>query len=515
MSSPTHSGPLHVVWFKRDLRIDDHRALAAAFDAAGSDGFVLPLYVAEADWWAGPDMAARQWAFVEECVTSLRGELAALGQPLVIRTGYVTAVLDDLRTTHGLAGLWSHEETGGDWTYTRDRDVLSWSKAHGVPWTEIPQNGVIRRLKSRDGWARRWDRLMGEDITPPPPALRPIEGLALGKIPSAAALGLADDPCPERQAGGRAAALHCLQTFLDERGETYRAAMSSPVSGFDACSRLSPHLAWGTISAREVAQATWARQRHLKHAVLPEGSMWRGSMQSFSGRLHWRCHFSQKLEDEPTLEVRNLHRAYDGMRPAETDHARLMAWSRGETGLPFVDACMRALNATGWMNFRMRAMLMAVSSYHLWLDWRTPGEHLARKFTDYDPGIHWPQVQMQSGTTGINTVRIYNPVKQGHDQDPDGAFIRQWLPELAAIPDSFIHEPWKWDDGGKTVGSVYPYPIVDYLAAAKQARQRIYGVRKSGAFRREADGIQHKHGSRKSGIPMRGRDGTSRRKRAG
>ena len=103
---------------------------------------------------------------------------------------------------------------------------------------------------------------------------------------------------------------------------------------------------------------------------------------------------------------------------------RLAAWEAGETGLPFVDACMRYLRATGWLNFRMRSMLVAVASYHLWLDWRATGPHLARQFTDYEPGIHWPQVQMQSGTTGMNTVRIYNPVKQGRDQDPAGVFTR-------------------------------------------------------------------------------------------
>ncbi|MEM9375876.1 MAG: FAD-binding domain-containing protein, partial [Pseudomonadota bacterium] len=268
------------------------------------------------------------------------------------------------------------------------------------------------------------------------------------------------------------------------------------------CSRLSPHLAWGSLSMRETAQAGWARQRQLKADGVKGG--WRGAMSSFQGRLHWRDHFTQKLEDEPALEVRNLHTGCDGLRSAEPDPVRLHAWCAGETGLPFVDACMRALNATGWMNFRMRAMLMAVSSYHLWLDWRQPGEHLARMFTDYEPGIHWPQVQMQSGTTGINTVRIYNPVKQGHDQDPDGAFIRRWVPELAEIPDEHIHTPWTWEGAGAYLGKTYPMPVVDHLEAARAARQKVWAVRKGEHFRKTANAIQTKHGSRKSGIPMRG-----------
>jgi deoxyribodipyrimidine photo-lyase len=213
----------------------------------------------------------------------------------------------------------------------------------------------------------------------------------------------------------------------------------------------------------------------------------------------------QKLEDEPRLEFENLHAAYHDLRPSAPDREKLDAWANGETGLPFVDACMRALQATGWMNFRMRAMLMAVASYHLWLDWRQPGEHLARLFTDYEPGIHWPQVQMQSGTTGINTVRIYNPIKQGHDQDPDGLFIRRWLPELRQVPDAFLHEPWSWEDAGRVLGKAYPFPIIDHLAAAKEARQKVWAVRRGRAFREQAHAIQEKHGSRKSGMPRTAR----------
>ena len=287
--------------------------------------------------------------------------------------------------------------------------------------------------------------------------------------------------------------------------EHYRAAMSSPVTGFDGCSRLSPHLAWGTVSMREVAQATRARRREDAAAAKEEAREWCNSLVSFTGRLHWHCHFMQKLEDAPQLEFRNLHTAYDGLRPSIPDRTLLEAWSKGETGWPFVDACMRALAATGWMNFRMRAMLMAVASYQLWLDWRKPGEHLARLFTDYEPGIHWPQVQMQSGTTGINTVRIYNPVKQGYDQDPSGRFVRCWLPELDRVPDEFVHEPWNWAQSHTMLDRSYPAPVVDHMQAARNARQKIWAVRRGAGFRAEASEIQGKHGSRKSGMHTTGR----------
>ncbi len=497
--------PVQVVWFKRDLRVADHRPLAKAAER----GAVLPLFVVEPELWQLPDMSARHWAFVAESLEELRDALAALGQPLIVRVGHVTDVLNGIATDHPIAALWSHQETGNAWTYTRDLAVGAWCRAKGIPWQEERQGGVIRRLESRDGWARRWDRFMAEPQTPAP-TLAPLDGVEPGAIPTAQDLGLSSDPCPGRQQGGIAAARERLDSFLTTRGAPYRKAMSSPLSGFEACSRLSPHLAWGTLSMRQVAQPTWARQREVKASPSPRGA-WRGALSSFSGRLHWRCHFTQKREDGPRLELENMHPATDGRRPGETDAEHLHAWAKGETGLPFVDACMRALITTGWMNFRMRAMLMAVASYHLWLDWRKPGEHLARLFTDYEPGILWPQVQMPSGTTGINTVRIYNPVKQGHDQDPEGRFIRQWVPELAEVPERFLQEPWTWEGAGGLLGKAYPFPIVDHLAAAKEARQKVWAARRGPAFRAEADRIQNKHGSRKSGMPMTGRRRTAKK----
>ena len=490
---------IQIVWFKRDLRIEDHRALVSA----ARSGPVLPLFIVEPELWQAPDMSARQWAFVRECLNSLRENLGELGQPLIVRIGDALEILERARQRYGQIKLWSHEETGNGWTYARDKNVARWASANGTEWEEIRQTGVVRRLTSRDGWAKRWDTFMAEPEAAPPSALPKLDNIETGSIPEASDLGLAPDQCPGRQHGGREAGLDCLHSFLHLRGAPYRKAMSSPAAGAEHCSRMSPHLAWGTLSMREVAQAVWARQRQLKTDGIKGG--WRGAMSSFQGRLHWRDHFMQKLEDEPELEWRNLHHAYEGLRPVEPDAARLAAWCKGETGLPFVDACMRALQATGWMNFRMRAMLMAVASYHLWLDWRKPGEHLARLFTDYEPGIHWPQVQMQSGTTGINTIRIYNPIKQGHDQDPDGAFVRRWVPELNDVPDAQIHEPWSWEGANEILGRVYPFPIVAHLASAKQARQRVWAVRKEPGFRNSANDIQTKHGSRKSGIPMRGR----------
>ncbi len=486
---------MQVVWFKRDLRAHDHAALCAAAER----GQVLPLYVVEPELWQQPDMSARHWSFAVETLSELRNELARLGQPLVVRIGDVVDVLYALRSMGLLSALWSHEETGNQWTFDRDKRVCAWCRAHGVAWNEIQNHGVLRGLKSRNGWAKRWDSFMLRPLASTP-QLQPVE-IEAGNFPTAKDMDLVGDPCPQRQIGGRSAGLERLATFLDHRGQHYQRAMSSPMEGAQACSRMSPYLAFGAVSMREVSQACDARRSSLP-ARAPN---WSKSLRSFSGRLHWHCHFIQKLEDEPRIELENLHRLYDGLRPATPDAARLEAWCNGETGYPFLDACMRSLRTTGWLNFRMRAMVMATASYHLWLDWRAPGLHLARMFTDYEPGIHWSQVQMQSGTTGINTVRIYNPVKQGYDQDPAGAFIRAWLPELVDIPDECLQEPWKADNASLVLGKLYPERVFDHVAAARAARERVWAVRKGPAFRAEAEAIQIKHGSRKSGITNRGR----------
>lgn len=479
---------VQVVWFKRDLRVQDHPALVQASQV----GPVLPLYIAEPELWQQPDASERQWSFVAETLSELRDDLLKLGQPLVVRTGTVTSVLSDLKSAGLITALWSHEEIGNDWTYQRDLRVAAWCTENGIDWKELFNHGVFRKLKSRDGWAARRSKLMDLPVCKAPP-LMPIE-IDVGQIPSAQALGIDRDHCEGRQIGGRGAGLERLESFLNRRGEHYQRAMSSPLEGANACSRVSPYLAWGALSIREVSQATQRQQSALSVGA----NQWRRSLRSFSGRLHWHCHFIQKLEDEPSIEFENLHSLYDGLRPKAPDPVLLAAWCMGETGYPFLDACMRSLQATGWLNFRMRAMVMATASYHLWLNWRQPGLHLARMFTDYEPGIHWSQVQMQSGTTGINTVRIYNPVKQGYDQDQSGSFIRRWLPELSPISDEHIHEPWKAPNAPQLLGKRYPERAFDHLLAAKAAREKVWGVRSGKAFRDQAKAIANKHASRKT-----------------
>jgi deoxyribodipyrimidine photo-lyase len=288
---------------------------------------------------------------------------------------------------------------------------------------------------------------------------------------------------------------------------------------------------------RELVQAGRRRRDELKALPIGERGEWLRALRGFDERLHWHCHFIQKLESQPDLEFRELHPLTaepqsgeplscepqggepqsDQLRNVDAEH--LAAWAEGRTGLPFVDACMRALISTGWINFRMRAMLMSVASHHLDLPWRESGLHLARLFLDYEPGIHWSQCQMQSGTTGINTIRIYNPIKQGQDHDPDGQFLRHWLQELRRVPSVHLHEPWTMTEAtqqrlGWVLGIDYPKPIVDPTAAAREARQRLWARRQQQGFAELADAIQDRHGSRRSGLTANS-GGRGRRRRSG
>ncbi len=488
---------LQIVWFKRDLRVHDHEALFRAAEK----GPVLPLYIVEPDLWRQADMSGRHWAFIRECLCSLREELARLGQPLLVRRGDAVEVLKAICGQNTVAAVWSHQETGNAWTYARDRAVGEWLRLNGIAWQQPRQHGVVRGPVDRDGWSRQWETLMSAPQFAPP-TLQPITGVDAGRVPELAAEGLADDPCPGRQRGGRQAALQALHSFLEQRGARYHLEMSSPRTAHASCSRLSAHLAWGTLSMRETLQATRQRRAQLKRKPAAERGGWGRALAAFEGRLHWHCHFIQKLETEPRMESENLQRATTGLRDELCDPARLEAWKSGMTGWPLVDACMRALAHTGWINFRMRAMLMSVASYQLWLHWREPSLHLARQFLDYEPGIHYSQAQMQSGTTGINTLRIYNPVKQSMDHDSDGVFIRTWVPELGRVDGAWIHAPWRMPehlqrDFGVVIGRDYPAPIVDHEASARQAREAFQAARRTRDARNESRKIYDRHGSRK------------------
>ncbi|MCU0498847.1 MAG: DNA photolyase family protein [Anaerolineae bacterium] len=486
-----------LVWFKRDLRIHDHTPL---FEAAAR-GPVLPLYIVEPNLLQSASMHPAHWTFIRASLIELRDHLARLGQPLIVRVGEAITVFKALQEAIAFTHLWAYEESGNGLTYARDRAVRRWARSVGLPFTEIPQNGIIRGRLDRDQWSSHWEAAMNAAITPTPDVLPTID-LPIGAIPTHAELQLAPDEMSKAQPGGEAAGLRLLRSFLHERGETYTRAMSSPLEGWWTCSRLSPYLAWGTLSARRAYQDTLGAQAAL--AALPQAALgrWPSAYRSFTERLAWRSHFMQKLETEPRLEFENLVTTYDRVRVGEFNVGRFNAWEHGQTGYPMIDACMRCLAQTGWINFRMRAMLVSFAAYDLWLHWRDFAHVLSQRFLDYEPGIHYPQLQMQSGTTGINALRIYNPTKQAIDQDPNGDFIRKFVPELASVPTTWIHTPWLMPSDlqrrlGVRIGREYPAPIVDHDRQYTLAREKLGVIRQLPETRLQANAVQERLGSRR------------------
>jgi deoxyribodipyrimidine photo-lyase len=479
---------INIVWFKRDLRVEDHAPLLAASQA----GQVVPLYIVEPDYWALPDSSRRHWHFIFDCLTGLRDDLRARGCDLVVRVGHVIDVLEDLRRVHPSITLWSHEETGNAWTYQRDLDVAAWCKLHQIKWHETPTNGVVRKLATRDKWAALRNQRMAQPKIAAPVQLSPVGGSVSQDLPSKDNPMFGSDPIGHVQSGGRVEALRVLDSFLKERAQKYMTTISKPGVSARHCSRLSAHLAFGTLSAREVEQATQARLKTLAGIPGDDARFFAKNLNAFLSRLAWRCHFVQKLEQQPEIETHCMHAAFEGMREPHFNQAYFDAWKEGRTGYPLVDASMRSLHSNGWLNFRMRAMLVSFASYHLWLDWRVTSHHMAKLFTDYEPGIHYSQFQMQSGVTGINTIRMYSPVKQSLDHDPEGKFIRRYIPELQHVSNQWIHEPWKMSEPPKD----YPRPIVDHDAAMKHARAEISKRWKQDDFRDEARKVNQKLGSR-------------------
>ncbi|MBT4909982.1 MAG: deoxyribodipyrimidine photolyase, partial [Alphaproteobacteria bacterium] len=428
---------MNIIWFKRDLRIWDNEA----FTNACEKGPIIPIYIIEPELWLQNDLSYRHYQFLMECLDDLRADIQKLGQDLIVRVGDALEIFKEINEECGISELWSHQETWNYWTFTRDKKIRKWLELKNIKWNEPAQNGVVRGLKNRDGWSKIWYNKMKIDKFLPPKKLKKIN-LKGEIIPTPKDIGFNNSYSFDIQKGGRKSGQKLLDSFLKIRSKNYSKEMSSPLTAFDSCSRLSAHLSFGTLSIKEVFQATEIRKSELKELPKEKKGNRIKSLNTFSGRLRWHCHFIQKLEDQPEIEFKNMHSSYDILRSDNFNIDFFEKWKTGNTGFPMVDACMRSLITTGWLNFRMRAMLMSFASYHLWLPWQITSRYLATLFTDYEPGIHYSQSQMQSGTTGINAIRIYNPIKQGVDHDPEGIFIKKWLPELSKVPKENIHMPW-------------------------------------------------------------------------
>jgi deoxyribodipyrimidine photo-lyase len=478
---------INIVWFKRDLRLSDHQPLLKASESSLP---ALLVYFYEPSVMTFADSDIRHWRFVQQSLLELNKKLGEYGHSIVTIHDEALSAFRKINEAYEVKEIFSHEETGNHITYHRDQQVTQFCKERNITWNEYPTNGIIRGLQNRKTFTSKWLQTMTEPLFT-------ADLKKLKTIPQSAHLApqctISYPKNNQFQPGGSTAGNQYLTSFLYQRKKDYQKHISKPEESRRSCSRLSPYLTWGNLSMKEIYQAT-------VEAISITGD--KRNLGFFVNRLHWHCHFIQKFESECRMEFENLNRGFDDIRN-EINQELVTAWENGQTGYPLIDACVSCVKNTGYLNFRMRSMLVSFLTHHLWQPWQAGVHFLARQFLDYEPGIHYPQFQMQAGAMGVNTIRIYNPVKQSKDHDPEGTFIKKWLPILKDVPPEFIHEPWLMPEQeqakiGITIGDEYPQPIVDFKQAALYARENLWRVKNSAFVKKENQTILKKHTKRKT-----------------
>ncbi|MEM6721340.1 MAG: FAD-binding domain-containing protein [Bacteroidota bacterium] len=478
---------INVVLFKRDLRLQDNEAI---YNALATGRKTLLLFVFEDLLLNDPHYSERHWNFIKESLVDINNELTAYNSEVLIVQSNINRTLQIIQETYKISNIYSHQETGIKVTYDRDKILKRFLLNNMIQWEENVNNGVFRGLKNRNNWVEMWEEFMERPQLPFRPkseqlfTREEVARLATFFQPS----DLTTDPDSPFQKGGTTIALKYMNTFFEERSVNYTAHISKPLLSRRSCSRLSPYLSWGNLSVRQVWQEA---SRTI------EAKIHKKQMEAFRSRLRWQAHFIQKFEMEDEMEFVSLNKGYRKLKKQVSDRY-IEAWKNGMTGYPLVDACMRCLKETGYLNFRMRAMVVSFFTHNLWQPWQKATVILSQYFLDFEPGIHFPQIQMQAGETGINLLRMYNPTKNGIAHDPDGMFIKQWVPELAELDTAFVHEPSRMTPMEQQmanffVGKNYPKPIVNLSETRKHASDILWNMKDENTVIEENFRILKKH----------------------